>query len=522
MNSLTVQLERAPDLLFAHLQLSLFSLLLGAAVSLPLGIWLTRNPRAESPVLGVVNVIQTIPALALLAFMVPVFGMLGVISEAWFGVETRAIGFAPALLALVLYSILPMLQNTVTGIRGVDPAQVEAARGVGMTDRQQLVQVELPQARPVIMAGVRTAAVWTTGMATLSTPIGAPSLGNYIFTGLQTRNFVAVTVGCVLAAALALVVDLFLRTWTAGIQEDRRWKIRFGQAGLGALAAVTLVGSSGALWGAGPPRVRVGSKAFSEGLIMANLFADLIENQTGLDTTLVSSLGSSVVFDAARRGDIDLYLDFSGTIYATAMKRTDVPNDPDQVLEAARAWLKSEHDLRVAAVLGYQNLYCLAMRGDDARRLGIDTMSGLIPHAPQFSLAADYEFFDRPEWAGVLDKYAYEFETLRTMESSLMYQTVATGDVDVISAYSTDGRIDAFDLKVLDDDRHAILPYHAFILVHGAFADAHPQVMAALARLEGAFDNGVVRALNKRVDLDGVSAQTVARDWLEAQPWFRP
>jgi osmoprotectant transport system permease protein len=180
------QLALLPAYLTAHLQLSLAALAIGALLAIPLGVAIHRRRALEPPLLGAASAIQTIPALALLAVMVPLFAALG----------ARAIGAGPALVALSLYGLLPILRNTVTGLAGVDPAVREAARGVGMTPREALWRVELPLALPVIVAGVRTATVWVVGTATLATPIGATSLGNYIFTGLATRNDAAVLVGC--------------------------------------------------------------------------------------------------------------------------------------------------------------------------------------------------------------------------------------------------------------------------------------------------------------------------------------
>ena len=212
------QLALLPGYLTAHLQLALVALAIGAALSVPLGIWITRRKSLEQAVLGTASVIQTIPSLALLAIMVPALAAVSTLTATAFGVELRSIGYAPALVALSLYSILPILRNTVTGIESVDRSLIEAARGVGMTDRQMLLRVELPLAMPVVVAGVRTATVWVVGTATLSTPVGATSLGNYIFSGLQTRNQTAVLVGCVAAALLALLLDNVIRCLEIGIR----------------------------------------------------------------------------------------------------------------------------------------------------------------------------------------------------------------------------------------------------------------------------------------------------------------
>ncbi|MGH6999397.1 MAG: ABC transporter permease, partial [Phenylobacterium sp.] len=211
-----------PDYLAWHVVLSASALALGVLISLPLAVAASRSPRLRWPVLAFAGLIQTIPSLALLALFYPVLLGLSAASQAVFGKGFSALGFLPSLLALTLYSMLPILRTATAGVLGVDPAVREAADGVGMTPRQRLFQVELPLAMPVIMAGVRTAAVWTIGAATLSTPVGQTSLGNYIFAGLQTENWVFVLFGCAASAALAMIVDQLLGLIETGAAKRRR------------------------------------------------------------------------------------------------------------------------------------------------------------------------------------------------------------------------------------------------------------------------------------------------------------
>ena len=513
---LAEELLRLPDRLAAHLQLSLVALLLGMIISIPLGIFLTRRRAWEPTVLAIVGVIQTIPSLALLAFMVPTLGALGALTDRFLGFEIQGIGYGPALIALTLYSILPMLQNTLTGITGVDEALKEAARGVGMTDGQQLWQVELPQALPVIVAGVRTATVWVVGTTTLSTPIGAKSLGDYIFIGLNTRNFVAVTVGCVASAGLALLLDALIRFAQHAVAERRRGRIRFALAAAAMLygyTAFTFVADR--IGGDRRPVVRVGSKAFTEAYIMAELMAAQIEKETNYRTAQTRSLGSAVIFDALKTGELDVYLDFSGTIWVNVMKRGAPPAERDAILDEVKAELAEAHDIVMLGTLGYENRYAFAIRKSAAESLRVKTLSDLVPHALDLEVAADFEFFGRPEWRSVKEKYGIQFRNRRTMDSALMYAAAGEGDVDVISAYTTDGRLEAFGLTLLDDDRNAIPPYHAIVLMNGEFARNNPQVVVALEALNNRFDEALVRRLNALVNIEKKPSRTVGRAALE-------
>ena len=504
-------LSRFPALTAAHLRLALSALALGLLFSLPTGVLLFRRPRGRGVVLGAVGVLQTIPSLALLAFMVPAIAAVAPLLEVTLGYRPSAIGAGPALAALTVYGVLPILQNTVTGLDGVDPAMVEAARGVGMTSWQRLTRVELPLSLPVIMAGLRTAAVWTIGTAVLATPIGASSLGDYIFIGLQTRNHASIALGCLGSALLAIGLDLWLRGLEqAVVRRARRtiWALGLGLVGLWLAVSLPVLANGGR-----SSHARIGAKAFTEGYIMAEVFSERLSS-VGLTSTRIGSLGSSVVFDALRTGDIDLYLDFSGTIWVNVMKRQAGPSNGEEMLEAVRNWLREEYDIRIAAVLGYENRYAFGLKRAKAEQFGLERLSELAARAPDWSLVAGFEFYDRPEWVSAEAVYGLDFAEQTAMEQALAYEAVHADARDVVVAYSTDARVQSYDLVLLEDDLGAIPPYEALVLVRGDFADRHPEAIQALARLEGAFSEESVRALNRAVDEGGQTPRTVAREWV--------
>ena len=502
------ELALLPGYLAGHLQLSLLALLVCTGLGIPLGVVATRRRTLERVVVGGAALVQTIPGLALLAAMVPLLAALSLPS----------IGFLPAIVALTLYGALPVLRNTVTGLRGVDPALLEAARGVGMTDRQMLRRVELPLALPVIVAGVRTATVWIVGIATLSTPVGYPSLGNFIFSGLQTRNYTAVGVGCVAAAALALTLDGIVRLAESGVTNRRRGRLLASALALLALGSWA-IGSAAGLGqdtGRGQPLL-VGAKTFTESYILSEILAGRIEEATNRPVRVVQSLGSTVAFDALRSGEIDAYVDYSGTIWATVLRRPGKPPSRAKVLSVVRRELRRRWGIEVAAALGFENSYALAMRERDAEQGGITRISQLARIAPRLSIGADYEFLARPEWRALVDTYALSFAKQRSMDAGLMYQAAGQGTVDVISAFSTDGRIDAFHLRVLQDDRGAIPPYDAIVLASRHLAREHPDALLALRTLEGRIDADHMRTMNAAVDDQGKRPPEVARAFLRTQ-----
>ncbi len=498
-------LSRLPDYLGNHVLVSVTALALGLAVSFPLALLALNRPALRALLLASTSVVQTVPGLALLALFYPLLLGAASFSERVLGLGFSALGFLPAVLALALYSMLPVVRNTITGILGVDRAAKQAAIGVGMTDGQALRMVELPLAMPVIMAGVRTAAVWVIGTATLSTPIGQTSLGNYIFAGLQTQNWVFVLFGCVAAAVLALLVDQLLALIERGYAGRSRARMAAGAAGLALTLVAALLPN---VLRAGGGYI-IGAKSFSEQYILAALIQDRLR-ANGLAAGRRDGLGSAVIVDALAAGDIDAHVDYSGTIWANQLKRTDVPPRAE-VLKEVGSWLKAQRGILMVGGLGFENAYALAMKRETALKLGIRSIADLAPYAPRLSVAGDFEFFSRPEWKAIREAYGLSFARERQMQAEFMYPAAGAGEVDVISAYTSDGRIAEHDLVVLDDPKQAIPPYDAILLVSPKRADDQA-FLAALRPLVGAIDVGVMREANRRAST-GATPEAVAR-WL--------
>ncbi|HEU4733751.1 MAG TPA: ABC transporter permease/substrate-binding protein [Kofleriaceae bacterium] len=544
-----------PPLLASHLALVLVALGAAVALGIPLAVALARRPRLAGPVVTAAGAVQTVPVLALLALMVPVLA-----NTHGLGVGLSSFGFAPAAIALTLYALLPILRNTITGLRGVDGATIEAARGLGMSSGQLLRLVELPLAAPVIAAGLRTASVWTVGAATLATPIGQPCLGNYIFAGLQTRNWTMLLVGVFTAAGLALVIDAILAAAERAVSHRPRRSLSRPLAMFVGLAALILgllprlpAGDSPAnlpaVTGAaratpepppgagsgqapritdtsagdrslpGPPahpgdasqirQIRIGAKSFTEQYILAELLRARLMPR-GLTVEVVESLGSNVVFEALRHGDLDAYVDYSGTLWTNQLAR-DRGAPRWQILSEVEGYVAHEH-VRSLGPLGFQNAYALAVRRDTATRLGLRTIGDLRAHAGTLRLGADYEFLSRREWTAVRTAYRLGFGRTVSFDPALLYEAVARGEVDVISAFSSDGRIAAYDLVLLDDPAAALPSYDAMILLGARVAD-DPRVLCALAPLRGALPVELVRRANLLVDRDHASPK-VAAAWL--------
>ncbi len=512
-------LAQLPDRLAGHLTLSMAALLIGAAISIPLGILAARSQRLGGPILAIVGLAQTIPSIALLALMVPLLGGM--------------IGFWPAFVALTIYSMLPILRNTATGLADVDPNLVEAARGVGMTDTQRLVRVELPLSLPVIIAGVRTATVWVVGTATLATPVGALSLGDFIFSGLQTRNWLAVIFGCVFAALLAIVLDQLIRLGEKAAAERDRRK---GWLAGGLLAAVLIGGvvpgielpvSSPSVQSAAVDRtsrssqplpldgltVVVGGKTFTEQFILVEFLSAYLEER-GAEIERVGNMGSTILFDALSQNAVDLSIDYTGTLYQNIVKGPGGASRTAMLIDTAH-FLKQEYGIMLAGRLGFENAYAIAMQRARAQALNLTSLDQLTAMAGGLSMGADPEFFARPEWQSLRTVYNLDQLGQRSMDSTFMYQAVRDGAVDLITAYTTDGRIDAYDLVLLSDPKAALPPYDAVILLSPRMA-AEPRLAEALQPVLGKITAKLMRTANARVDQQGETPAEAAR-WLAEQ-----
>jgi osmoprotectant transport system permease protein len=505
--------ESLPSALAAHLAISVAALVLALLVATPLVLLMPGRPWLRRLVMGLASVVQTVPALALLALFFPLLVLLRNLT----GLPVPSLGLLPSLLALALYALLPLLRGGAGGLAAVPESVRDAARAIGMSPAQRLFHVELSLAAPVVMGGVRTAAVWTIGAATLATMVGQESLGDLIFAGLQLQDWRQVLLGCVAAAALALIVDGALGWWQRGISE-RRWR-----PALIGMALLALLGGGVSGWwlhsrpdtAAGP--VLIGTKTFSEQYILAELIAADLKAQ-GQPVSVRSGLGSGIAFKSLAAGGIDISIDYTGTLWTQALGRTDVVPRAD-MLRILKAQLKSRHGVTVAARLGFENAYALAMRREDAARLDVKTISDLARVSARLKLATDLEFLSRSEWAAMRSAYDLEFASMRAFTPVLMVAALNDGAADVITAYSSDGALAGADVVLLADDRAALPAYDALLLVAPGRAD----LVRRLARYEGRISVEAMRAANWRADrpVDKQSPAAAAR-WLGRETGLQP
>jgi osmoprotectant transport system permease protein len=493
-----------------HLLLVAVSTLVAVAIGLPVGLALTRRASLKRPVLAVANILQTVPSLALFGFIIPLKYVGG-------------IGWRAAVVALVVYALLPVIRNTVTGVEGVERSVREAAVAMGMTDRQILRQVELPLAAPVILAGVRVATVISVGVATIAAAIGAGGLGTLIFRGLRQYDNRLILAGAIPAALLALAADAGIGLIESSLNARRRAKKnakgnavarRVTSVALAALVLVTLASVGFALWQrSGKADVRVGSKDFTESVILAEIYAQGLEAR-GLKVERRYELGGNLAHDALVAGEVDVYPEYTGTSLMSILKRPPM-TDARAVYELVKLEYGARFDVEVGPPLGFEDTFAVLVRSTDARRLNLKTISDVTSHAPNMRAGFGQDFMSRPDgYEGFSRAYGLRFNGRpREMDLSLSYRALAEGQVDVIAGNSTDGMIATLGLAQLEDDRHYFPPYEAVLLLRRDALERLPPAREVLQKLAGSITTEEMRRLNYEVDGNKRPAADVVREW---------
>jgi osmoprotectant transport system permease protein len=491
------------SLLLQHVYLVAISTLVAVTAGVPLGIFAARRPRAGAPIVWLVNAAQTIPSLAMFGFLLPL-PLIG------------GLGARVAITVLIVYALLPIVRTTIAGLRSVDPALVEAGTALGMTPGQLLRQVQLPLALPSIVAGIRVAAVIGVGTATIAAAVGAGGLGEYIFRGLSMVDPTVILAGAIPSAVLALSLDGGL---TLAERAVRGRLSGGGKRSRVPIATIAIALIAVAAWAAvasirSSAVIRVGSKNFTEQILLGELLAQTLESR-GVRVERRLNLGGTFICDRSiRAGDIDAYVEYTGTAY-TAIFKQPLETDAQRVLDTVRR-LYADAGLTVLDPLGFENTFAILVRGGDARTLGLKTIQDAAAHSPGWQAGFGYEFLQRADgYPGLAKTYGLAFRAPpRAMDLSLIYRALADRQVDLIAGDATSGLIDAYDLVMLEDNLKYFPPYDAVAVVRSATLLAHPEVREVLAGLAGHVSVSDMRQMNRAVDTDRRDPADVVRAFL--------
>jgi osmoprotectant transport system permease protein len=514
--------ERLPELWLRtgeHLMLTGCSTLAAMFIGIPIGILLFRTTWLRGPLMGVIGILQTIPSLAMLVFLLALLKKIGVL---------------PALIALTLYALLPIVRNTLTGLDEVSTEVMEAAQGIGMKEYQQLMMIRIPLAAPVIVAGIRTAAVVGVGIATLSAFIGAGGLGQFINRGLALANTKLILLGAVPAALLALAVDFSIGAFEWALRPQRKrdkkgsvqWLMR-RPAFMLPLSLVLFsimtystkpgwISESATQLKPGHKIIRIASKNFTEQLILGEIMSQLIETKTDLNVERRFNLGGTMIcHNALVNGEIDLYAEYTGTGLTGILKHPVISN-PEEALKHVRRVYHERFDAQWLKPFGFNNTYAITVREADAKKNQWNRISDLGNTALELRAGFTAEFAERPDgYPGLRRIYGLRFNEVRDFDPALMYEALAKGEVDVICAFATDGRIAAYHLNPLKDDRNFFPPYHAAPVIREEIMKTHAKLGDVLSLLGGLINNETMQRLNFEVDGKKRRTAEVVKEFLK-------
>ncbi|CYV49558.1 TPA: ABC transporter permease/substrate-binding protein [Streptococcus suis] len=499
MNLFETFIERKDEwgiALFEHLRISLLALIIAIAIAVPLGLILSSKKRLTEWSLQITGIFQTIPSLALLGLFIPFMG----------------IGTLPAVVALVIYAIFPILQGTLTGLGEIDPSLEEAATAFGMNKWEKLKKFKLALAMPILMSGIRTASIMIIGTATLAALVGAGGLGSFILLGIDRNDSALILIGAVSSAVLAVLFGYGIR-----LLQDKKPKTIL----LALLVTLFTVGASYVpMLNFSTKQLVIAGKLGAEPEILINMYKLLIEDRTDIKVEIKPNFGkTSFLYEALKSGSIDIYPEYTGTITSTLLKNspTDLSTNPEEVYTYAKEAILEQDGLMYLAPMAFQNTYALAVTEDYAQDHGIEKISDLAKVQQTAVAGFSLEFNDREDGnIGLKNLYNLQLN-VKTMEPALRYEAIKNGDVQIVEAFSTDSKVVTYKLKILEDDKQLFPPYQAAPLLTKETLEKYPELEQVLGVLAGNISTEEMTQMNYAVDVEGKSAEQVAREYLEQE-----
>lgn len=510
---ITQNKDQIISLSIEHIKLTAIAVGFAILIGVPLGILISYVKKLNKPILGVANVIQAIPSMALLGFAIPFLG----------------IGTLPAIVMVILYSLLPIIKNTYTGIQSINPDIIEASKGIGLTKLQILIKVQIPLALPVIMAGIRISAVTAVGLMTMAAFIGAGGLGFLVFSGIRTVNNYQILAGAIPACILALFVDYLVglveklvtpislqKTANSKEKQMKQRKIQKGILSATAiLLVITFVVSGLSSMNRSDKVIKIGSKDFTEQLILANMFSDLIEEKTDITVERKINLGGTqVCFSALNSGSIDMYFDYSGTAYGDTLNYPP-STDMEAVYNTVKNDFKEQYNIDVLKQMGFNNTYVVAVKEETANKYNLKSISDLKGVASKLTAGTTFEFLNREDGLlGLMKHYGFKFKDTVGLDGASRYLALTNNETDVIDAFSTDGLLKKFALVTLEDDKNFFPPYYAIPLVRDEVVEKYPEIVPIIEELGSKLTDEIMMELNYKVDELQMEPDVVARDFL--------
>lgn len=494
-------------LVWEHLFIVLASCILSILAGLPLGIAAYAFPRARIVILRAVDLLQTIPALALLGIIMVFFGA----------------GKPTVITGITLYSLLPIVRNTCLGLQEVDPGVKEAARGMGMGRAYRTLAVEFPLAFPTVFTGIRIAVVNAIGTAVFAAFVGGGGLGGVINQGIRIQDMSLILSGTGVLMAIAVFLDL-LMGWFERSAGTRGGAGSMWISAAAILAAFVLLLPYGTGRSGGKNELLLYDGDYSETQLMHHMVKLLVEDKTDLTVTIRDQMSQVNNFKSliGNNPTCDMMISYDGTLLTTFLQ-LDTAGVPEgtSIYDYANRIAGERHGLRLLEKLGFDNTYAIAVPQSVADQYGLETVSDLIPVADRLTFGAEHEFFTQEgsmKFGPFTSFYGLNFKDQLSVDVSLKYAAAERGSFDVTEVYATDGLNRKANLKVLEDDRNFFPDYNGAFLVREdtfeKFSEAAPQLEEVLNLLAGRISNSDMVEMTYQVDVMGRSVDDVAGAFL--------
>ena len=488
------------NLTVEHILISLLAISIASVLGIILGIIISEYRRFSGLILGTVNILYTIPSIALLGFFITITG----------------VGNTTALIALIIYALLPIIRSTYTGIININPLIIEASEGMGSTKLQQLFKIKLPLALPVLMSGIRNMVTMTIALAGIASFVGAGGLGVAIYRGITTNNSAMTFLGSLLIAILALIFDFILGIIEKRLTNHKRtkYKVNFKLIILGLF--IIIFGAYFSLNSKKDKAINIATKPMTEGYILGQMLTELIEQDTDLKVNMTTGVGggTSNIQPAMVKGEFDLYPEYTGTSWEAVLKK-EGSYDESKFDELQKEY-KEKYNLEYVNLYGFNNTYGLAVNRDIAEKYNLKTYSDLAAVSNNLIFGAEYDFFEREDGYKELQKvYNVDFKKKIDMDIGLKYQAMKDKKIDVMVIFTTDGQLAISDVVVLEDDKKMYPSYRAGTVVRSEILSKYPELKPVLEKLNNILDDKTMADLNYQVESEGKKPEDVAREYLQ-------
>ncbi|MHB9300882.1 ABC transporter permease/substrate-binding protein [Fusobacterium polymorphum] len=500
MKLLTEDFKFFTNLTIEHILISLLAISIASVLGIILGIIISEYRKFSGLILGTVNILYTIPSIALLGFFITITG----------------VGNTTALIALIIYALLPIIRSTYTGIVNINPLIIEASEGMGSTKLQQLFKVKLPLALPVLMSGIRNMVTMTIALAGIASFVGAGGLGVAIYRGITTNNSAMTFLGSLLIAILALVFDFILGLIEKRLTNRKRVKYKINPKLIILGLFIVIFGAYFSLNSKKDKTINIATKPMTEGYILGQMLTELIEQDTDLKVNITNGVGggTSNIHPAIVKGEFDLYPEYTGTSWEAVLKKED-SYDESKFDELQKEY-KEKYNLEYVNLYGFNNTYGLAVNKDIAEKYNLKTYSDLAKVSNNLIFGAEYDFFEREDGYKELQKvYNIDFKKKIDMDIGLKYQAMKDKKIDVMVIFTTDGQLAVSDVIVLEDDKKMYPSYRAGTVVRSEILFEYPELKPVLEKLNNILDDKTMADLNYQVESEGKKPEDVAREYLQ-------